>query len=97
LSSSPSCGHFPLLVSFPLYATCTLDAPEIGDIGPDSQRVCEQLASQSPQSDIAILDRRIHSPEAVSVMVSVDGQRQSLEYVLRGADWRRTQSVAQVR
>ena len=78
----PILWSLPLLVSFPLYATCTPDAPEIGDIGPDSQRVCEQLASQFPQSDIAILDRSIHSPEAVSVMVSLDGRQQSLEYQL---------------
>jgi len=79
----------PLALTFSSvsFAACLSDSLEIGDIGPGSQLVCRMLVSRFPNSDIAILDRKIESQNAVSVIVAVDGQPKSLEYKLRGADW----------
>ena len=77
-----------LSVSSISHGACWLDSPEIGDIGPGSQLVCNMLESRFPHSDIAILDRTIHSHNSVSVIVAVDGQPESLDYQLTGADWK---------
>ena len=45
------------------------------------------LESRVPDSNIAILDRKIHSSSSVSVLVLLDGQSRMLEYKLKGADW----------
>ena len=77
-----------LTVSSGSYGACLTDSPEIVDIGPDSSLICNMLESRLPQSDIAILDRQIHSPNTISVIVSVDEQPESLTYTLTGADWK---------
>lgn len=73
------------------YGACLPDTAEIGDIGPGSQLVCNMLEARYPQSNIAVLDRKIHSQNTVLVIVSVDGQSESLKYNLRGADWMLTE------
>jgi len=70
------------------YGSCQLDSPEIGDAGPDSQRVCDMLESRSESSDITILDRKVHSARSVSVIIELDDQLRTLEYELSGADWK---------
>ena len=81
------------------HAACLQDSIEIGDIGPSSELVCDQLEERFPHSDIAILDRAIHSRHSVSVSVAINGHLESLEYDLRGADWklRETDSLASYR
>ena len=69
------------------YGTCLPDSPEIGDIGPSSELVCDLLESQVPDTNVAIIDRKIHSSNSVSVMALLDGQSRTLEYKLKGADW----------
>jgi hypothetical protein len=73
------------------FAACLSDSPEMGDIGPDTQLVCTRLEAQYPQSDIAVVDRKIYSSSSVSLIVTVDGQTKSLEYELIGADWELTE------
>ncbi len=75
-----------LTVSSASYGACQLDSPEIGDIGPGSELVCNMLESRVPNSDIAILDRKIHSPNTVSVIVMMDGKPETLEYKLKRAN-----------
>ena len=79
----------PLALTFSSvsYGACLPDAPEIGDVGPGSELVCDMLESRIPDSNIAILDRKINSPNTVSVIVMLDGQSKTLEYKLKGADW----------
>lgn len=72
------------------FAACLPDSAEIGDVGPDSEIVCTELETRLPQSDIVVVDRNIHSPNSVSVIVMVDGQTESLEYKLIGPDWKLT-------
>mgnify|MGYP001597871803 CR=1 FL=1 len=69
------------------HAACVTDSMEPGDTGPGSTRVCESLESQYPGSDLAVVDREIHSGARVSIEVSVDGHARSLTYRLVGADW----------
>ena len=68
-------------------AACVTDDVEPGDTGPGSSRVCESLEVQYPDSDLAVLNREIHSGEQVLIRVSVDGHARSLTYRLVGADW----------
>jgi hypothetical protein len=73
------------------FAACLPDSAEIGDVGPDSEIVCTGLEARFPQSDFVVVDRNIHSPNNVSVIVTVDGQSGSLEYKLIGSDWKLTE------
>ena len=68
-------------------AECLSGNWEIGDTGPGSSRVCETLEAQFPEASLAVVDRRIHSADEVSVVVTVDGRAQALDYRLIGADW----------
>jgi hypothetical protein len=77
-------------------ANCVTDAPEIGDIGPNSELVCKALESRYPGAALAVEGRAIHSPTEVSVMASVDGQPVSLNYELSGYTWRLDQTAARV-
>ena len=77
-----------LTASSTAYAACYLDSPEIGDIGPGSELVCDMLETRSQNSSITILDRMPKSNKAVSILVDVDGEKQSLNYRLVGANWR---------
>ena len=83
----------PLSLTFSsvAFAACLPDSPELGDVGPDSQLVCTRLGARFPQTNIVVVDRKIHSPNSVSVIVTVDGQSESLEYKLIGADWELTE------
>ena len=73
------------------FAACLPDSAEIGDVGLDSEIVCTGLEARFPQSDFVVVDRNIHSPNNVSVIVTVDGQSGSLEYKLIGSDWKLTE------
>jgi hypothetical protein len=68
-------------------AACIADAPEIGDIGPDSERVCTVLDSDFPGAGVRVYDRQIHSPTHVVVLAEVDGETYSVQYRLQKADW----------
>lgn len=68
-------------------ANCVTDAPEIGDIGPDSERVCSELESRFPAATLAVEGRAIHSPTEVMVSASVDGEPTLLDYRLTGYTW----------
>ena len=82
-----------LTMSSASYSACQLDSPEIGDIGPGSELVCDMLETRSQNSSITILDRMPKSNRAVSILVDVDGQKQSLNYRLVGANWRLADQV----
>jgi len=73
------------------FAACISVPPEIGDIGPDSQLICTRLEAGFPQKNIVVIDRKIHSPNSISVSVTVEGQSESLGYKLIGADWKLTE------
>ena len=77
-------------------ATCINDRPEIGDIGPSSERVCETLELRFPDAALAVEDRSIQSPTAVSVAASVDGRPISLHYRLSGYTWQLDEPGARI-
>jgi len=74
------------------HAACLQDSIEIGDIGPSAELVCDRLEARFPHSDIALLDRAIHSRQSVSVGVAINGHLETLKYDLRGADWKLAES-----
>ncbi|MGB5831592.1 MAG: hypothetical protein WBG92_06320 [Thiohalocapsa sp.] len=76
-----------LPAAFGAQAACLTDAPEIGDIGPGSDLVCDQLQNQFPGAALAVESRVIHSPTDVSVLASVDGTPMRLRYNLAGYVW----------
>lgn len=80
-----------LLFAFDANASCTIDAPEVGDIGPSSELVCHELESRFPASTLAVESRNIHSPEKVSVRASVNGEPVTLGYELAGFAWSPTE------
>ncbi len=71
-------------------AICLTDAPEIGDIGPGSELVCEQLQTRFRDTALAVESRIIHSPTEVSVLASVHGAPIRLRYDLVGYLWHLT-------
>ncbi len=62
-----------LPVAFGAQAGCLPDAVEMGDIGPDSAIVCDELERLYPGATLAVETRTIHSPTEVSVIAAVDG------------------------
>lgn len=70
-----------------VHAACLPDAPELGDIGPASERVCNLLEDRFPGARLTVDDRSIHSPTAVTVSASVNGRRVQLDYRLIGLTW----------
>lgn len=81
-----------LLAAVGAQAACLTDAPEIGDIGPGSDLVCDQLRDQFPGAALAIENRVIHSPTGVSVLASVNGAPIELRYDLTGYVWQLTKT-----
>lgn len=77
-------------------AVCMTDQPEIGDIGPDSELVCKELALGFPDAAVAVEGRSIHSPTTVSVVASVDGRPVLLRYELSGYTWRLDETGAPI-
>lgn len=69
------------------HAACLPDAPEIGDIGPNSSGVCRALEKRFPGVLLTVDDRSVHSPTAVTVSASVDGNPVRLDYRLIGFEW----------
>lgn len=76
-----------LPVALSANAACLMDAPEIGDIGPASGLVCQELARRYPGVALAVEGRSIHSPSEVTVSASVDGRPILLVYRLTGFSW----------
>jgi len=68
-------------------ASCVTDPPEIGDIGPGSGLVCQELMQHYPDAALAVDGRSIHSPTEVTVTASVDGRPIRLAYRLTGFTW----------
>lgn len=68
-------------------ATCLTDAPEIGDIGPGSELVCDQLGERFTGAELAVEGRSIQSPTQVSVLASVEGTQLRMRYELIGYAW----------
>jgi hypothetical protein len=68
-------------------AACVTDPPEMGDIGPSSELVCNGLERRFPGAALVIEGRSIHSPTAVSVSASVDGRPTLLRYTLAALTW----------
>jgi hypothetical protein len=68
-------------------ATCVTDPPEIGDIGPSSGLVCQELTQRFPGANLAVEGRSIHSPTEVTVTASIDGRPILLAYRLTGLTW----------
>ncbi|MCW8903420.1 hypothetical protein, partial [Sedimenticola sp.] len=56
-----------LLLASASYGACQQDAAEIGDIGPESQQVCQMLEGRFPESSSVIIDRQIHSGSNISI------------------------------
>jgi hypothetical protein len=80
-----------ILAMFPLAlganASCVTDPPEMGDIGPSSGLVCQELAQRFPGAALGVEGRAIHSPTEVSVTASVDGRPILFGYRLAGNEW----------
>lgn len=80
-----------ILAMFPLAlganASCVTDPPEMGDIGPGSGLVCQELTQRFPGATLAVEGRSIHSPTEVSVTASVGGRPILLDYRLAGGEW----------
>jgi hypothetical protein len=68
-------------------ANCVTDPPEMGDIGPGSALVCNELGRQFPGATLAVEGRSIHSPTEVTVTASVNGRPIRLGYTLAGFTW----------
>lgn len=77
-----------VLFAFDANASCMLDEPEIGDIGPSSELVCRELEKLFPGSTLAVDGRTIYSPDKVTVQVSVNREPVTLTYGLDGYVWR---------
>jgi hypothetical protein len=77
-----------LLASPYVSAACSTDQPELGDIGPSAELVCQGALAALPRGRAGGREPLIHSPTAVSVEASVDGKPISLSYVLAGFRWR---------
>ena len=73
--------------TFAARASCTNDAPEVGDIGPASELVCAELEQRYSASELSVEGRSIHSPNAVSLHVLVNGTPRSMRYELIGYQW----------
>ena len=71
-----------LPVAVSAQAACVNDAPEIGDTGPSSEVVCDQLEGRFAGAVLAVEGRSIHSPTEVSVHTSVDGTPVRMRYEL---------------
>ena len=76
-----------LPVALSANAACLTDPPEIGDIGPGSELVCQELTQRFPGATLAVEGRSIHSPTDVKVSASVDGRPILLAYRLAGFTW----------
>ena len=76
-----------LPVAVSAQAACVTDAPEIGDIGPSSEVVCDQLEGRFDGAVLVVEGRSIHSPTEVSVHASVDGTPVRMRYELTGYTW----------
>jgi len=85
-----------LSLAFGAHAACVPDPPELGDIGPSSELVCDRLEHQFPGAPTAVTGRSIHSPTQVSVFASVNGRRVSLDYELFGYRWELDEATARV-
>lgn len=68
-------------------ASCVTDPPEMGDIGPSSGLVCQELTQRFPGATLAVEGRLIHSPTEVRVTASMDGRPILLDYRLAGVEW----------
>jgi hypothetical protein len=85
-----------LPLAFATHAACVTEPPEIGDIGPDSELVCNALEQRFPGATLAVVNRSIHSPSQVSVAASVNGRPITLRYELSGYTWRLDESGARI-
>jgi len=85
-----------LTVALDTNAACVTDPPEIGDIGPSSELVCNELERRFPGAALAVEGRSIHSPTEVSVAVTVDGEPMTLRYGLSAFAWRHDEAGARV-
>jgi len=76
-----------LPIAVEAHANCMTDAPEIGDIGPGSELVCNRLAQRFPRAALAVEGRTIHSPTEVRATASVNGRPIVMDYRLAGFTW----------
>jgi len=77
-----------LPVALSANADCLTDPFEIGDIGPSSGLVCQELAQRFPGATLAVEGRFIHSPSEVTVSASVDGRPILLAYRVTRFTWK---------
>ncbi|MCG8426454.1 MAG: hypothetical protein MI754_03750 [Chromatiales bacterium] len=77
-----------LVASSATQASCLTDVPEIGDIGPGSDQVCDLLRVTFPAASTAVIDRDVRGNNTVVVKVLVDEQPKFLHYHLIGVEWR---------
>lgn len=76
-----------LILAYDASALCLTDAPELGDMGPSSERVCVALEQRFPGANLAVENRVVHSPTDVTVLVRVDGKGDTIRYELSGLRW----------
>jgi hypothetical protein len=69
-------------------ASCVMDPPELGDIGPGSAQVCSDLESRFPDAELVVTGREVLSTTEVAVTASVNRGPVSLRYRLDGYSWR---------
>jgi hypothetical protein len=85
-----------LPVAVGAHATCLTDPPEMGDIGPSSELVCNGLQHRFPGAALVVEGRSIRSPTEVAVVASVDGKRVSLHYELAGYAWQLAETGSRI-
>jgi hypothetical protein len=88
--------HFPsvsvsVLASFAIAATaqaaCQADAPEIGDIGPDGESVCDALVREFPAAEIQLYNRKFLASNHVIIAAKIDDKPYSIDYRVDNNTW----------
>ena len=69
------------------HAAFRADEPQIGDLGPDGEYVCETLEKAFPSADIQLYSREILATDRVIVRAKSDVKPYSIDDHLVNADW----------
>ena len=88
--------HFPsvivtVLASFAIaanvQAACQADDPEIGDLGPAGEFVCDALEYEFPGAEIQLYNRKILATNHVIIAAKIDDKPYSIDYRLDKNTW----------
>jgi hypothetical protein len=81
----------PLLISCAIATTsqaaCQAGSPEIGDIGPAGESVCEALQHEFPGAEIQLYNRKFLATNHVIISAKIDDKPYSIDYRLDNYNW----------